>query len=249
MRLSFIYLALLLTTTYLLVFITWLYFTYTFKSPKRLSFFFSFFPLFFWFQFSQRFRVTRRRFICLVTFSSSFMTMSRPSPNHGPIRKCTIKSFVCVNCYFLPSKELLPQDVRCFLLLLSFPTALFVFLVPSSPFLSTRLSCPQPLTRFWCIFWRQPQGLWNRYERSVTSLAFKRIYARMSCPILSYPVLSCPVLSDPSSVLACLSIASARAVAVGEKRVAARYIVLDWLMYVCISICMCVRCVGVCMRV
>ena len=115
MRLSFIYLALLLTTTYLLVFITWLYFTYTFKSPKRLSFFFSFFPLFFWFQFSQRFRVTQRRFICLVTFSSSFMTMSRPSPNHGPIRKCTIKSFVCVNCYF-PSEELWGTfDAFCFL--------------------------------------------------------------------------------------------------------------------------------------
>ena len=140
------YLALLLTTTYLLVFtlLTLLYF-YIFKSPKRLSFFL----LFFWFQFSERFRVTRRRFICLVTFSSTFMTMSRPSPNQSPIRKCIIKSFVCVNCYF-SSKELLPQDFRCFLLLISFPTALFFFLVPSYPFLSTSFSCPQPLTIFWC---------------------------------------------------------------------------------------------------
>ena len=109
MRLYFMYLALLLTTPYLLVF------TLLTSSNLPKDFFLLF--IFLVSIFREILSYTKDASFVGYFLIQFFMTMSRPFPNQSPIWKCIIQSFLCLNSLVFLQRSFCPKtfDAFCFL--------------------------------------------------------------------------------------------------------------------------------------
>ena len=113
MTLHFMYLALLLTTTYLLVF-TFLTLLYLHLQISQKNFFLLIFLVSI---FREILSYTKDASFVGYFLIQFFMTISRPFPNQSPFWKCMIKSFVCLKSLVFLQRSFCPKtfDAFCFL--------------------------------------------------------------------------------------------------------------------------------------